>query len=241
MSERILPVDGLSKRFGGFVALDTVSLHLNERERLGLIGPNGSGKTTMINCISGALPCDSGAVIFKGQDVTRLPAYQRVRLGITRSFQIPRPFRSMSVLENLCVPLEYAGGERAHGRHVQDEAMAILELVGFEGRAHESSANLTQVDLRKLELARALAARPALLVADEAMAGLSSAEVDDILAILFRLNERGVAVIMIEHIMRAVMRFSERVVVLDAGRKIADGAPDQVIGDPAVERAYLGE
>jgi branched-chain amino acid transport system ATP-binding protein len=240
VAEPILEVAGLSKRFGGFVALDGVSLHLNEGERLGLIGPNGSGKTTMINCISGALPADGGTVIFKGQDVTRLPAYRRVRLGITRSFQIPRPFRSMSVLENLLIPLEYARPERER-RDVREEAMAILELVGFTARVDESSANLTQVDLRKLELARALAARPALLVADEAMAGLSSAEVDDILAILFRLNEGGVAVIMIEHIMRAVMRFSERVVVLDAGHKIAEGTPDQVIADPAVERAYLGE
>ena len=241
MPERILEVASLSKRFGGFVALDAVSLHVGEGERLGLIGPNGSGKTTMINCISGALPCDGGRVIFKGQDVTRLPAYRRVRLGITRSFQIPRPFRSMTVLENLCVPLEYAKHDRGHGRDIRGDAMAILELVGFQDRAGHSSADLTQVDLRKLELARALAAEPALLVADEAMAGLSSAEVDEILAILFKLNERGVAVIMIEHIMRAVMRFSERVVVLDAGRKIAEGTPEEVIADPAVERAYLGE
>ena len=241
MAERILEVVGLSKRFGGFVALDAVSLHLGERERLGLIGPNGSGKTTLINCISGALMSDGGSVVFNGQDITRLPAHQRVRRGITRSFQIPRPFRSMSVLENLCVPLEYAGRERRQRRRVEDEAMAILELVGFQERAGESAANLTQVDLRKLELARALAANPALLVADEAMAGLSSSEVDDILQILFTLNARGVAVIMIEHIMRAVMRFSERVVVLDAGHKIAEGTPDQVIADPAVERAYLGE
>jgi branched-chain amino acid transport system ATP-binding protein len=239
--ERILEVENLSKRFGGFVALDAVSLHLAEGERLGLIGPNGSGKTTLINCISGALKCDGGTVLFKGRDVTRLPAYRRVRLGITRSFQIPRPFRSMSVVENLGIPLEYARRARPQGRRVEDQAMAILELVGFRERAAESSADLTQVDLRKLELARALAAGPALLVADEAMAGLSGAEVDDILAILFRLNERGVAVIMIEHIMRAVMRFCERVVVLDAGQKIADGTPDQVINDPAVERAYLGE
>jgi branched-chain amino acid transport system ATP-binding protein len=240
MPERILDVASLSKRFGGFVALDAVSLHVGEAERVGLIGPNGSGKTTMINCISGALPCDGGRVVFKGQDVTRLPAYRRVRLGITRSFQIPRPFRSMSVIENLCVPLEYARDDRGHGRDVRSDAMAILELVGFQDRAGDGSADLTQVDLRKLELARALAAEPALLVADEAMAGLSSAEVDDILAILLKLNERGVAVIMIEHIMRAVMRFSERVVVLDAGKKIAEGTPAEVIADPAVERAYLG-
>jgi len=241
MTERLLEVESLSKRFGGFIALDAVSLQVGEGERVGLIGPNGSGKTTMINCISGALPCDGGRVVFKGQDITRLPAYRRVRLGITRSFQIPRPFRSMSVVENLCVPLEYARRDRGHGRDVRGDAMAILELVGFEDRAGQSSASLTQVDLRKLELARALAAEPALLVADEAMAGLSSAEVDDILAILLKLNQRGVAVIMIEHIMRAVMRFSERVVVLDAGKKIAEGTPDQVVADPAVERAYLGE
>jgi branched-chain amino acid transport system ATP-binding protein len=240
MAERILEVQGLSKRFGGFTALDAVDLHVGAGERVGLIGPNGSGKTTMINCISGALPCNGGRVVFKGQDITRLPAYRRVRLGLTRSFQIPRPFRSMSVLENLCVPLEYARGDGGHGRDVRGDALAILELVNFQHRVHASSANLTQVELRKLELARALAAEPALLVADEAMAGLSSAEVDDLLAILFKLNQRGVAVIMIEHIMRAVMRFSERVVVLDAGKKIAEGTPDQVIADPAVERAYLG-
>ena len=130
MPERILHVANLSKRFDGFTALDAVSLHVGEGERVGLIGPNGSGKTTMINCISGALPCDSGRVVFKGQDVTRLPAYRRVRLGITRSFQIPRPFRSMSVLENLCVPLAYARHEKGHGRDVRG-----LHLVdGIHGR-----------------------------------------------------------------------------------------------------------
>ncbi len=164
-------------------------------------------------------------MLFQGKNITRLPAWRRARLGITRSFQIPRPFRSMTVLENLCVPLAYAR-EHAGGRDLREEALAILDLVGFRARADQSAASLTQVDLRKLELARALAAEPALLVADEAMAGLSSAEVDEILAILLELNARGVAVIMIEHIMRAVMRFSERVVVLDAGRKIAEGTPD---------------
>jgi branched-chain amino acid transport system ATP-binding protein len=240
MPERILEVAGLSKRFGGFVALDAVSLHVDQGERLGLIGPNGSGKTTLINCISGALPCDSGRVLYKGRDVTCLPAHQRVRLGIARSFQIPRPFRSMSVFDNVCVPLVYARPDRDRGRAVHDQALALLELVGLQTRAHVGSADLTQVDLRKLELARALACVPALLVADEAMAGLSSSEVDDILTILLSLKERRVAVIMIEHIMRAVMRFSERVVVLDAGQKIADGTPEQVISDRAVERAYLG-
>jgi branched-chain amino acid transport system ATP-binding protein len=240
MAEPILEIRGLTKRFGGFTAVDGVSLDLGARERLALIGPNGSGKTTLINCMSGVLRADGGRVIFKGKDVTRLPAHRRVRLGMMRSFQIPRPFRSLSVLDNVCVPLEFAGGTGARGRDLRAEALAILEAVGCAERAKADPAGLTQVDLRKLELARALAARPALLVADEVMAGLSSAEVDDILAVLFRLNAQGVAMIMIEHIMRAVMRFAERVVVLDAGRKIADGAPQAVIADPAVERAYLG-
>lgn len=241
MAERVLDVQDLTKRFGGFVALNSVSLHLDENERLGLIGPNGSGKTTMINCISGALFNDEGSVVFAGQDITKLPAYRRAHLGIARSFQIPRPFRSMTIIENLLVPMEYAAWDRIDHHALQDQAMEILALVGFQDRAHENSGGLTQVDLRKLELARALAAQPALLVSDEAMAGLSSSEVDEILDILFKLNERGVAVIMIEHIMRAVMRFSERIVVLDAGMKIAEGVPDDIIHNPAVEKAYLGE
>jgi len=241
MADRVLDVSNLTKRFGGYVALDSVSLHLNRGERLGLIGPNGSGKTTMINCISGALFNDDGTVVFNGQDITAMPAYKRARMGIARSFQIPRPFKSMTVLENMCIPLEYAARDRADHRHVNEQAMEILETVKFADRAHENSAGLTQVDMRKLELARALAAKPTLLVSDEAMAGLSSSEVDEILEILMVLNAQGVAVIMIEHIMRAVMRYSERIVVLDAGRKIADGKPEEVIRNPDVERAYLGE
>ncbi len=241
MAERIIDVTDLTKRFGGFVALDTVNLHVDENERLGLIGPNGSGKTTMINCISGALFNDEGTVVYKGQDITGLPAHKRAHLGIARSFQIPKPFASMSVIENLCIPLEYAAWDRTDHRHIREQAMEILELIGFQDRADENSAGLTQVDMRKLELARALAAKPSLLVSDEAMAGLSSSEVDEILEILFKLNEQGVAVIMIEHIMRAVMRFSERIIVLDAGKKIAEGNPDEIVSNPDVERAYLGE
>jgi branched-chain amino acid transport system ATP-binding protein len=238
MAEPVLSVKALTKRFGGFVALNSVDLQLGEGERLGLIGPNGSGKTTMINCISGALLCDQGTIAFKGSDITRLPAHSRTRLGIVRSFQIPRPFRTMTILQNLMIPMEYAAARA--GGDPETEARDILDLVGFRGRANDSSGRLTQVDLRKLELARALAAKPRLLISDEAMAGLSSSEVDEILDILFKLNARGVAVIMIEHIMRAVFRFSERVIVLDAGRKIAEGPPAQIVKDPEVERAYLG-
>ena len=237
-SDALVAVRGLTKRFGGFTALDGVSLCVQPGERFGLIGPNGSGKTTLINCVGGALIADAGHVLFDAADVTRLPAHRRARLGIARSFQIPRPFAGMTVQENVAVPLEYAAGVR--GGRVAREAAAILELVGLAARAHDSAASLTQVDMRKLELARALAVRPRLLIVDEAMAGLAHAEVDEILAILRRFNDDGITIVMVEHIMRAVMSFSERVAVLDAGRLIAEGTPQAVMRHPDVERAYLG-
>jgi branched-chain amino acid transport system ATP-binding protein len=235
----LLEVQGAVKRFGGFTALNRVTLHVRAGERFGLIGPNGSGKTTLINCISGALHADEGRILFDGRDITTLPAHRRTRLGIARSFQIPKPFTSMTVRENLGIPLEYAGHARSPAGAT--EAADILREIGLEAKAHLRPAGLTQIEMRKLELARAMAARPKLLISDEAMAGLSSAEVDDILTILFRLNEQGITIIMIEHIMRAVMRFSERIVVLDAGERIAEGTPDEIVRNPAVEKAYLGE
>ena len=236
----LLEIDGLTKRFGGFLALNRLSLHVNPGERFGLIGPNGSGKTTLINCVSGSLPADGGRIRFDGQEITHLPAHRRTRLGIVRTFQIPKPFTSMTVLENLGIPLEYAGAGRA-GAEGSADAGEILRSIGLDTKAHLRPAGLTQIEMRKLELARAMAARPKLLISDEAMAGLSSAEVDDILAILFRLSAQGITIIMIEHIMRAVMRFSERIVVLDAGERIAEGTPDEIVRNPAVEKAYLGE
>ena len=241
MTEPILSVTNLTKRFGGFVALDGVVVSLGDKERLGLIGPNGSGKTTLINCISGALFNEQGKVNFAGSDVTGTTASRRAKLGIIRTFQIPRPFRSMTIIENLLIPMEYAASGRMESRNLRDQAMESLEIVGLQDRADENSANLTQIDMRRLELARALSAKPSLLLSDETMAGLSSSEVDEVLDMLFALNERGVAVIMIEHIMRAVMKYSERIVVLDAGKKIADGSPDEIINNRDVERAYLGE
>ena len=241
MAGTLLEVDGLTKRFGGFTALHRVSLSVRAGERFGLIGPNGSGKTTLINCVSGVLAADGGRILFEGRDITTLAAHRRTRLGIVRSFQIPKPFTSMTVRENLGIPLEYAAHARSPAGHADAEAAEILRTIGLEAKAHLRPAELTQIEMRKLELARAMAARPTLLISDEAMAGLSSVEVDDILALLFRLNEQGITIVMIEHIMRAVMRFSERVVVLDAGERIAEGTPAEIVRNPAVEKAYLGE
>jgi branched-chain amino acid transport system ATP-binding protein len=240
----LLQVQGLGKRFGGFVALDAIDLDVAEGERVGLIGPNGSGKSTLVNCLCGTLANESGTVTFEGRALDGLPAHTRTRLGMARSFQLPRPFVSMSVADNLKVPLLYALG--SHARHLtkaqaDERCVELLRLVGLVDCAHKYPRDLTQVDMRKLELARAMAAEPKLLIADEAMAGLSHSEVSDIVALLIRLNERGTTVILIEHIMRAVMHFSQRLVVLVSGRKIADGKPDDVIRDPEVERAYLGQ
>ena len=206
MSEALLRIDGVSKRFGGFTALEGISIDIRAGERFGLIGPNGSGKTTLINCISGVLPSDGGSIRFDGNDITRLPAYKRTRRGIARSFQVPRPFRSMTVLENLLVAIDF--GVIGHGlstRQADDEVFAILEKIGLADKARVSSSQLSQVELRKMELARAMAARPKLLISDEAMAGLAGSEIDEVLDVLLKLNAEGIAVIMIEHIMQAVM------------------------------------
>jgi branched-chain amino acid transport system ATP-binding protein len=238
VSAPLLKVQGVSKHFGGFTALSEVSVAIAPGERFGLIGPNGSGKTTLINCISGSLRNDGGSIEFEGKEISGLAAYQRTRKGIARSFQIPRPFHSMSVLENLLVPCQYV----AHLREsdAEQQAMEILRRIGLADKARATANQLSQVELRKLELARAMAARPRLLISDEAMAGLSGSEVDEVLKILFGLNAEGITIIMIEHIMHAVMRFSQRVICLDAGRIICEGTPDAIVSNADVQRAYLG-
>ena len=241
----LLAVDDLSKRFGGFVALDAVNLTVEPGERLGLIGPNGSGKSTLVNCLCGALHNETGTVRFDGVNVNGMTAHQRTRLGMARSFQLPRPFASLTLMDNVRVPLLYTVQARSGILHssgdLDQRSIELLRLVGLEHKARRWPRDLTQVEMRKLELARAVAAEPKLLIADEAMAGLSHSEIEDILALLVRLNDQGITIILIEHIMRAVMSFSQRLVVLVSGRKIADGRPDDVIRDPEVERAYLGQ
>jgi branched-chain amino acid transport system ATP-binding protein len=240
MPENILTATNISKHFGGFVALEGVDFHVATGERVGLLGPNGSGKSTLVNCITGTLRNDTGEIAFLGERIEGLVTHQRIRRGVARTFQIPRPFRSMTVLENVEMALLFAGHASSREGHT-DEALTVLEQLGLHSQADMSAGQLTQVDLRKLELARALAARPKLLIADEAMAGLSHTEVDEILKLLFQLNETGISIVMIEHIMYAVMKFSQRIAVLVAGRKIADGDPQVVVKNPDVEKAYLGE
>ena len=242
MTGTLLTVAGLGKRFGGFVALADVDLTVGDGERLGLIGPNGSGKSTMVNCLCGTLRNDTGDVTFGGHALNGLPAHRRTRLGIARSFQLPRPFPTLTLADNVRVPILYAadvkaGGVAADPRRRCEE---LLDMVGLLEKAGRKPADLTQIEMRKLELARAMASEPRLLIADEVMAGLSHREVDDILALLMTLNGQGIAIVMIEHIMRAVLAFSQRLVVLVAGRKIADGDPQEVVRQPDVVAAYLG-
>ena len=241
----MLEVDGLGKRFGGFVALEGISLSVRAGERIGLIGPNGSGKSTLVNCICGTLHNESGTVRFDGHPIDGTEAHERTRRGLARTFQLPRPFISLSLADNLRIPLLYAVAARS-GAHLSASEIArrcvdLLREVGLERKAKRLPRELTQVEMRKLELARAMAAEPKLLIADESMAGLTHSEIEEILTLLNRLNEQGVTIILIEHIMRAVMSFSQRLVVLVSGRKIADGDPGEVMRDPEVERAYLGQ
>ena len=238
MSAPLLQVTGLGKRFGGFVALSGIDLAIAPGERLGLVGPNGSGKSTFVNCLGGAFARYEGKIEFAGMGLAGLPPYRRAKLGLARTFQLPRAFASLTVAENVQIPLRFLGADGPLAARAREG----LERVGLAAKANARPKQLSQAELRRLELARALACRPRLLIADEAMAGLSHAEVDDILALLFATNaEGGVAIVMIEHVMRAVTAFAERLVVFVAGRKIADGATASVLRLKEVETAYLGE
>jgi branched-chain amino acid transport system ATP-binding protein len=238
----LLAAAGLGKHFGGFVALENIDFAVRAGERLGLIG---SGKSTLVNCLCGTLRHDGGTITFDGHRLDGTPAFRRTRLGLARSFQLPKPFRTMSLVDNLRIPLLYAVNARP-GAHldaaaIQERALQLLADFGLADKARRLPRDLTQVEMRKLELARAVASAPRLLFADEAMAGLSPSEVEEILGVLLRLNQAGITIVLIEHIMRAVMSFSTRLVVLVAGRKIVDGTPDEAIRNPEVARAYLGE
>lgn len=238
MSEPVLSVDGVTKYFGGLAAVQNVSLHLDAGEILGLVGPNGAGKTTVLNLISGHYRPDRGQVVFHGRDVTGLSDFDLCTRGIGRTFQTPRPFRSMTVLENVAI------GAMVRTKNIaraEAAAMAVLERVNLQRKAKAPATSLTIADRKRLEVAKALATAPTLLLLDEVMAGLTPTEVSDAIAIVRALRDSGISIIMIEHVMQAVMALSDRVVVLHHGEVLAEGTPRAVTSDPRVIEAYLGE
>jgi branched-chain amino acid transport system ATP-binding protein len=237
----ILKVENISKDFGGLRALDRVSFDLEEGGILGLIGPNGSGKTTLFNVITGFLKPASGSVTFCGKDITGHAPYQACKAGIARTFQLNRPFGNMTVLENVMVSLLNGQEPVKSLKQARADSEAILTRTGLEEKRLAKSGTLTAVDQKKVELARALGARPKLLLLDEMMTGLNLREIEDAMKLIREVRNSGTTVIVVEHVMKAVLGLTDRVIVLSAGQKIFEGTPHEVIHDKQVVEAYLGE
>jgi branched-chain amino acid transport system ATP-binding protein len=240
--ESILEVSGLTKRFHGLVAVNDVSFRLRRGEILGLIGPNGAGKTTLVSMVSGTLEPTAGDVVFEGKSVRALPAYRRAHLGIGRTFQIMKPFPGMSVLENASIGALFGagGGERNIGR-AREQARECLEFVGLGKRIAQRADALGGPDRKRLELARALAMKPRLLLLDEVMAGLNHVEIEQVIDDIRKVRDQGISILVIEHVMKAIKSLSDRVFVLHHGEKIVEGDTDEVLRDPRVVEAYLGK
>jgi len=236
----LLAVRRVSKRFGGLQALSEIDFDIGPGEIVGLIGPNGAGKSTLINVIAGVYPPEAGTIHFDGHELTGLAPDRITRLGVGRTFQVPQPFGSLSCLENVVVGLLFAG--RALSMEAATAgARAVLDFVGLGDKAALSPGSLTIVDLRKLELARAIATGARLLLLDEINTGLTASEITEAIGLIERVRRQGTAIVMVEHLVRIIMSACERIVVLDFGRKIAEGTPDEIGRNPAVISAYLGK
>jgi branched-chain amino acid transport system ATP-binding protein len=239
--ENILEVSGLTKRFHGLVAVNDVSFHLKRGEILGLIGPNGAGKTTLVSMVNGTLDPSGGELAFDGRSMRGVPAYRRAHLGIGRTFQVMKPFPGMSVLENVSVGALFGanGGERNLGR-ARERAQECLEFVGLGRRSAQRADALGGPDRKRLELARALAMKPRLLLLDEVMAGLNHVEIEEVIEVIKNVRDQGISILVIEHVMKAIKSLSDRVLVMHHGEKIVEGGTDDVLRDPRVVEAYLG-
>lgn len=234
----ILSVNGLTKRFGGLIAVNNLTFDVEEGEFLGLIGPNGAGKTTVFNLISGFEKPTGGTITLKRRTINGLPPHEIAKLGISRTFQIPQPFPNMTVLQNLLVATMYGAGLKKNQADV--EAKEMLNTVGLADKGFWLAKDLTMIDLRKLELARALCNKPQLLLVDEAAAGLAHDEIPKILDILRNIHETGVTIIMVEHVMSVIMKIADRILVMYEGRKLAEGKPREIIRNQEVVEAYFG-